>query len=629
MDRLEQINKSITEIREILGAECAPITDLPEKVRTLSEQAVRGGFTTVFVFSGDSNPNKPSGGSLNTITGLVEGLDGNWTQSVVAGQRNVFMSFAIFSPEGVLSNDWSTPLNLRGLQGDPGQDGPQGPAGEQGPQGEPGEDGEDGAPGQDGAPGKDGEDGKDGSSLTEEQATDLLIAGLGAEYDGEIKEGDVHANTVFGKYFAGTVGLFGDLIAEKITTDKITGNLNGLNIYSKTNKEDSSWALETDGGGHLANGNISWNTEGVVEFGENVTLKWNASDHKNDIEGIVKSTEIDGTKITTGEISADRIDCGGVIEAGKAVIKEVVAKEITTDRLDTNPNAENNVGKITIKENEITVYDASEDKPVIQLSGGKVDNKVTSTKVAANSINVDYYNNDGSNIVSLGKYVDLNGLEEGPEYKITNCEIDASLYIPYGEINLDYSLNEFYCECYFTFYYFDRELTVEELNVPDDEFPEDCIILTRVSTNSTIKVSSIYNDYNAAWNCQWSQTTLNTLINGLNDFKFNYKPGYNIYCYATPSIEFPEFPWEESVYGVTFSILGDDEIILSKLTNQSFLGSDGAVYMTSSDQFVSMLNSGEFMTSCGNYGIKIDSTGIYFKTPNHLSYELSIDDLIK
>lgn len=628
MDRLEQINKSITEIRKILGAECAPITDLPEKVRTLSEQAVRGGFTTVFVFSGDSNPNKPSGGSLNTTTGLVEGLDGNWTQSVVAGQRNVFMSFATFSPEGVLSNDWSTPLNLRGLQGDPGQDGPQGPAGEQGPQGEPGKDGEDGAPGKDG---EDGKDGQDGSSLTEEQATDLLIAGLGAEYDGEIKEGNIHANTVFGKYFAGTVGLFGDLIAEKITTDKITGNLNGLNIYSKTNKEDSSWALETDGGGHLANGNISWNAAGVVEFGENVTLKWNAADHKNDIEGIVKSTEIDGTKITAGKVLADYIDCDGVINAGKAVIEEVVAekidaKEITTDRLDTRPDAENNVGRITIKENEITVYDASEDKPVIQLSGGKVDNKITSTVVKSISVSEDDYNDSGT--ISLGKYIDLNGLEEGQEYKITNCEIDAYLHVPYGSVNIDYPLDEFSCYCTFYFYYFNRVLTVGEMDGSDD-FPEDCIELANVTMDEHIKTTCSPNEFGQT--CTWNATTVS--LNSqpvLNGTTFTYKPGYNIYCYATPSIEFPEFPWDEdNGGGITVQIVGDDEIILSKLTNQSFLGSDGAVYMTSSDQFVSMLNSGEFMTSCGNYGIKIDSTGIYFKTPKYLSYDLSIDDLMK
>jgi hypothetical protein len=74
MNKLEQINKSITEIREMLGEDCTPISELPEKVKDVVEHVARGYFTTAFVFSKESNPTKPSGGKLNVVTGLVEGI---------------------------------------------------------------------------------------------------------------------------------------------------------------------------------------------------------------------------------------------------------------------------------------------------------------------------------------------------------------------------------------------------------------------------------------------------------------------------------------------------------------------------------------------------------------------------
>ena len=75
MNKINIINNSINEIREILGQDCADIEQLPDLVRELVEDPSRNGFTTVFVFSSDSNPNIPSGGSLDTTTGMVIGLE--------------------------------------------------------------------------------------------------------------------------------------------------------------------------------------------------------------------------------------------------------------------------------------------------------------------------------------------------------------------------------------------------------------------------------------------------------------------------------------------------------------------------------------------------------------------------
>lgn len=75
MNKLEIINKTISEIRETLGAECANIEDLPDMIKQLATDPSKSGFTTAFVFSSESHPNAPTGGSLNTTTGLVVDID--------------------------------------------------------------------------------------------------------------------------------------------------------------------------------------------------------------------------------------------------------------------------------------------------------------------------------------------------------------------------------------------------------------------------------------------------------------------------------------------------------------------------------------------------------------------------
>lgn len=74
MNKIETINQSISEIREILGAECANISELPSLVRNLTNDISKNGYTTAFVFSSESNPSLPTSEGLDTTTGLVSGL---------------------------------------------------------------------------------------------------------------------------------------------------------------------------------------------------------------------------------------------------------------------------------------------------------------------------------------------------------------------------------------------------------------------------------------------------------------------------------------------------------------------------------------------------------------------------
>ena len=81
------------------------------------------------------------------------------------------------------------------------------------------------------------------SVLTEEQVYDLSIAALGSK--AKVPEGSIAADSVFGQYFVGAVGVFGNLIADQVTATKITGalknsDLQQLSIYSGTKYDDSA-----------------------------------------------------------------------------------------------------------------------------------------------------------------------------------------------------------------------------------------------------------------------------------------------------------------------------------------------------------------------------------------------------
>lgn len=143
---LEIINKSVNEIREIVGARCAHISDLPKIIQALKDNS-GSGYSTVFVFSDNSFlPETPSASKLNIETGLLEDLDEGWSQTSTkttitrsVNNTSTWMSFSIFNHIGDRVIDWSTPTDLKGAPGQDGIVGETGPAGPQGPRGEKGE----------------------------------------------------------------------------------------------------------------------------------------------------------------------------------------------------------------------------------------------------------------------------------------------------------------------------------------------------------------------------------------------------------------------------------------------------------------------------------------------------------
>lgn len=142
MDKLHVINNSLSNIREILGEDCAHIQELPNIVQFLKDDSTKNGHTTSFVFSTQSSPNQPSGSSLDTTTGLVTDLESGWYQTnniESKSQNQMWMSFAIFDSLGNRTTEWATPINIKGVRGERGLPGEKGEVGETGPKGDKGD----------------------------------------------------------------------------------------------------------------------------------------------------------------------------------------------------------------------------------------------------------------------------------------------------------------------------------------------------------------------------------------------------------------------------------------------------------------------------------------------------------
>lgn len=116
------------------------------------------------------------------------------------------------------------------------------------------------------------------SVLNEQDIYDLSVAALGEEAEKYVKDGAIATNSVWAQHVISLVGKFGYIKAENIEGTEISG------FTVQSAKEENGeiiigegWKLESDGSGHLANGNISWTDEGVVTFGEDVKLSWNSN----------------------------------------------------------------------------------------------------------------------------------------------------------------------------------------------------------------------------------------------------------------------------------------------------------------------------------------------------------------
>lgn len=89
-------------------------------------------------------------------------------------------------------------------------------------------------------------------------------------------------------------------------------------VISPEGIRGQAWRLEKDGSGALANGAISWSSDGVVTLGVGVTIDWNLIHGYGERFTKINSSgvytgSINATQIQAGKISADYIDVNNVL----------------------------------------------------------------------------------------------------------------------------------------------------------------------------------------------------------------------------------------------------------------------------------------------------------------------------
>ena len=194
-----------------------------------------------------------------------------------------------------------------------------------------------------------------------------------------------------------------EITAKDISADKITGK-----TLQSSDATNAAWRLNSDGSGRLANGNITWKSDGTVDFGSNVKLKWdNVKDAvdgnieipegytEEDIKGFateitnntVNTAFVNALKVTADSLTANAINSINIkadqITSGTIDSKLINVDDINVTQLDTKSSAGNLVkDQVRIKENEIIV--TGDDytglglnaKPVLRVSGNALDNSI-------------------------------------------------------------------------------------------------------------------------------------------------------------------------------------------------------------------------------------------------------------
>ena len=214
--------------------------------------------------------------------------------------------------------------------------------------------------------------------------------------DVTIDDNTVEAPNIFSKNIVSLIAKFGQINAANIVGGDISGHtVKSTNIISDENSNfdgKPTWELQNEGSGHLANGNISWDNDGNVTFGEDVKLSWNnVKDAVNEniiipdiSEGYTEeqikafATEITNNTVTTGFVNALGITAKELSVEGVEALN-IKADQIDTDnlvvkKLDTKYNEENTLttDQVRIQDNVITVTGSENNKPVLQVTGEKL-----------------------------------------------------------------------------------------------------------------------------------------------------------------------------------------------------------------------------------------------------------------
>lgn len=157
-----------------------------------------------------------------------------------------------------------------------------------------------------------------------------------------------NSNSDFGLYSSDAAG---NAVARLGSVNQIAGwNINASQIYKNSVylgadgsiANTGKWALNNDGSGQIANGNISWNASGAVTFASSVSLNWTTpiNNINNALGGtsFPKLTYISSTGIYTGTLTAAQVNAvainAGSITTGTLSADRIAAGSISATKLD-------------------------------------------------------------------------------------------------------------------------------------------------------------------------------------------------------------------------------------------------------------------------------------------------------
>jgi hypothetical protein len=158
----------------------------------------------------------------------------------------------------------------------------------------------------------------------------------------------------------------------------------------------ATWFNFKTGEGSLANGNIYWTKDGDVTFGSDVKLTWaSISDAVNDnfevpegglsegeVEDIISRTEISGTQIKTGAITANHLAANSItsdkIAAGAITADDIAANAITAGKIAAGAITSDKIAAGAVTADDIAAN---------AITAGKIaSGAITADKIAAGAI---------------------------------------------------------------------------------------------------------------------------------------------------------------------------------------------------------------------------------------------------
>ena len=164
-----------------------------------------------------------------------------------------------------------------------------------------------------------------------------------AEKVGFLQAGAIHADMIN----TGTITTDSALVTRLKSVDVVADTITSKTIQSSEDT-NPAWILRPNGSGHLANGNISWEEDGEISFGEDVSVKRVKTTDKNDNTVVeiydnqiyINNVELTKDKQLSTTISGDNIETYYKYTFSKNTLNSIGEINATTSKTSLTNNIE-------------------------------------------------------------------------------------------------------------------------------------------------------------------------------------------------------------------------------------------------------------------------------------------------